>query len=98
MLGSAVQASVCSCADWTRGHAVVRVAAEQQHTGTYRCTSDSRSQGGREGGECLSYSGGGGVFRAGMISWEIVVFKEGGEIYPWRSLGALAVQCVREAV
>ena len=32
------------------------------------------------------------------MSWEIFVFEEGGEIFLWRSPGALAVQCVREAV
>ena len=26
------------------------------------------------------------------------MFEEGGGIFPWRKLGALAVQCVREAV
>ena len=26
------------------------------------------------------------------------VFREGGELFPWRNLEALAVQCVREAV
>ena len=34
----------------------------------------------------------------GIIMWENVVFKESGEIFTWRNLGALAVQCVREAV
>ena len=34
----------------------------------------------------------------GIISLEIFVFKEGGEIFLRRNLGALAVQCVREAV
>ena len=29
---------------------------------------------------------------------EDFVFKEGGEIFPWRNLGASAVQRVREAV
>ena len=38
-----------------------------------------------------NYSGGGGFV-------EKFVFKEGGEIVPWRNLGALAVQCAREAV
>ena len=34
----------------------------------------------------------------GGISWENFVCKEGGEIFPWRNLGYLAVQCVPEAV
>ena len=43
-------------------------------------------------------TGGGGSFRAGTISLESFVFKEGGEIFPGRNLGAFAVQCVREAM
>ena len=43
--------------------------------------------------------GGGGVgFGRGIILWENFVFKEGGEIFPWRSLGVSAVQCARGAV
>ena len=37
----------------------------------------------------------------GIISWGNhldFVSKEGGEIFPWRNLGALVVRCVREAV
>ena len=33
-----------------------------------------------------------GQFRAGTISWEIFVFKEGDEIFPWRILGLSAAQ------
>ena len=32
------------------------------------------------------------VFWAGMISWEISVFKEGGKIFPWRNLRVSAGQ------
>ena len=41
---------------------------------------------------------GGGRFCAGIILWEIFVSKEGGNIFPWRNLGALAVQCVCDTV
>ena len=36
--------------------------------------------------------------RGGGMSWEIFVFQARGDIFPWRNVGALAVQCVREAV
>ena len=36
--------------------------------------------------------GGGVGFRAGMISWEIIVLIEGGKHFPWRNLGVLAGQ------
>ena len=42
--------------------------------------------------------GGRGDKGGGISAWEIVVFREGGEMFPWRDLGALAVQCAREAV
>ena len=42
----------------------------------------------------LAFEQGGG----GMISWGNSVSQEGGHIFPWRNLGALAVQCVPEAV
>ena len=33
-----------------------------------------------------------GKFRAGIISWELFVFKERGANFPWRNLGVAAVQ------
>ena len=37
--------------------------------------------------------GGGGGLRGGKVSWENLVWKEGGEIFPWQNFGASAVQC-----
>ena len=41
---------------------------------------------------------GGQECRAGIVLCDNFVFKEGGEVFPRRCLGALALQCVREAV